>query len=272
MAFPDPHIADRNGGATTNDTTTDHTINLPTNIVAGDLLFIFLVIGPTQGGLTTPSGWTKESQNTQWILYSKTATGSEGASETISVTLAGSAAYTTMRITGWNSFEFSFFNGPNNTTPDPPSLAPTWGADDTLWLACFGEGNGNRAVVTYPTNYTNGRNDRWNDGLGFALGSATRLLNATSDDPGTYLLNANDIWDGFTIAVEPSVAGGGEDDVTFVDGATGTSVTDTVQIAKADLTGLADGDVVVVALGAHVSDATGWALSGWTQADLKNTS
>jgi hypothetical protein len=271
VAFPDANIADRDGGATTNNTTTSHTVNLPSNIVAGDLLFIILNV-TDQTGLSTPAGWTKDSQNAQFILYSKTASGSEGATETVTTTNGTASAHTTYRISGWSSFEWAFFNGPNNTTPDPPNVTPTWGAKDTLWLACFGESNGNRSVSTYPSSYTNGRNDRWHNPNGVALGSAIRSLNATSEDPGVFTLSANDLWDGFTIAVEPSVAGGGADDVEFVDGASGTSVTDTVQIAKADLTGLADGDVVVVALGAHVSDATGWALSGWTQADLKNTS
>jgi hypothetical protein len=76
----------------------------------------------------------------------------------------------------------------------------------------------------------------------------------------------------FGIALEIDGTAVAPDDVTFVDGATGTSVTNTVQIAKADLAGLQDGDFVVVHLGAHVNDATGWALAGWTQVDLQNTS
>jgi hypothetical protein len=76
----------------------------------------------------------------------------------------------------------------------------------------------------------------------------------------------------FGIALELDGTTVATDDVTFVDGATATSVTNTVSVAKADIAGLSDGDFVVVHLGAHANDATGWSLSGWTQVDLKNTS
>ncbi len=94
--------------------------------------------------------------------------------------------------------------------------------------------------------------------------------NQTGVDCSWAVSNARTI--GIAVELDGTPTGPGPGDVTFVDGATGTSVTATVSIAKADLTGLADGDTVVVHLGAHVSDATGWALAGWTQADLKNTS
>jgi hypothetical protein len=270
MAFPDAHIADRNGGNSGAQTTT-HTINLATNIAAGNLLGI--LFNTENGQKSTPSGWTLDVDQDQIKLFTKTASGSEGATETITTADATGSAHTTFRISGWNSFETAFFDGPNNTTPDPPLLTPTFGKKDTLWIAVQGNQNGNRSVSAYPSSYTNGRNDRWNNGNGTGIGSAIRQLNATSEDPATFTLSANDLWDGVTIAIEPSAAPGpGPSDVQFVDGATGTSVTSTVQIAKADLVGLADGDFVVVHLGAHVNDATGWALSGWTQVDLQNTS
>jgi hypothetical protein len=270
MPFPDAHIEDRDGGNSGAETTS-HTINLQSNIVAGDLLLVLFSSVNGQGG--TPSGWTKDPDHDQIKLYSKTASGSEGATETITTTNATGSSHTSYRISGWNSFETAFFNGPNNTTPDPPSLSPSWGAKDTLWLACFGESNGNRQVSTYPSNYSSGRNDYWDSNDGSGVGSAIRVLNAASEDPGNFTLNANDLWDGLTIAVEPSAAPGpGPNDVAYVDEASGVSTGASVGIAKADLTGLQDGDFVVVSLAAHADRAAGWSLSGWTQVDVQNTS
>jgi hypothetical protein len=274
VAFPGLNVTDRSGGNSGADQTA-HVLTLPTNIVSGDLLLMFFAVDGTDAG-DLPAGWTREfntSGNTrQFTLYRRTSDGGEGSTITVNTASAEGSAYTGYRISDWNALEKTTdLTGTNSSSPNSPSLTPTWGAKDTLWLSACGYDPGNRSISTYPASYINGRNDRWSNGNGVGVGSATRLLNATSDDPGAFTLSANAPWFAATIAIEPSAAGG-PDDVTFVDGATGTSVTNTVQIAKADLAGLSDGDFVVVHLGAHVNDATGWSLSGWTQADLKNTS
>ena len=270
MAFPDAHLGDRDGG-NSGAQTMSHTVNMPGNIVAGDLLVVLFNAENGEAG-SWPGGWTELHADEWLVVRHRTATGGEGASITVTTSASIGSAHTSYRVSGWNSIEETAnVVGTNSTTPNPPSHTASYGAKDTLWIAGFGEANGTRSVSTYPSSYTNGRNDRWNDALGTGIGSAVRQANTATEDPGTFTLSANDVWHSITIAIEPSAAGG-PTDVTFVDGATATSVTNTVSIAKADLAGLSDGDVVVVHLGAHVSDATGWTLSGWTQADLKNTS
>lgn len=59
---------------------------------------------------------------------------------------------------------------------------------------------------------------------------------------------------------------------SFVDGASGSTASGrTVSIAKADISGLADDDYVVVALSQDNDTGGNWTLSGWTFVSQKNT-
>jgi hypothetical protein len=95
-----------------------------------------------------------------------------------------------------------------NTNPDPPSLDPAdWGAEDTLWLAVVAAANGGTTITTYPTNYTNGITENsggTSDGV--AIATARRELNATSEDPSTFTMDASRAWRANTIAVRPASA------------------------------------------------------------------
>ena len=215
MAFPSANIGDRNGGNSAADTTS-HTFNLPGNIVSGNLLLIFATFDsfdPDAGTITWPSGgdaWTQVYSLTGGgghvsQLYKRTADGGEGS--TISVTTGNStgSSHTSYRVTGTtNAIEVATDNtAPNNDSPNPPSLTPTWGADDTLWFVAAQYGNGTRFVTTYPTSFTNGRNDRWDNGSGTGQGTGIRLNNTATENPGVFTLNSGDVWHAATVAVEP---------------------------------------------------------------------
>lgn len=204
MAFP--QVAAVNGGNNTS-ASTDHTVNLPVGIEAGDLLLVFF----TSDGLPTitfPEGWTKLREGTDdssvtFACWYRIADGEEGATINVTTSASEQSAHTSYRITGYSETpEASAFNEGSSIYPSPISLTPSWGALDTLWFAC--EGNDDRdTVVTYPTNYTDGRNDYANAVGGCGVGSARRELNAESEDPGVFTLSDSEGWVAFTVAIKP---------------------------------------------------------------------
>lgn len=204
MAFP--VVAAVNGG-NEDSASTNHTVNLPADISADDLLLVFFVADgdPT---ITFPEGWTQLFQtaredNVKFGAWYRIADGEEGA--TIAVTLSASeeTAHTSYRITGYEGTpEVGTSAIGSSTTPDPPSLSPTWGAEDTLWIAC--EGNDYGTVVTgYPTNFTDERSDKTTGAGSVGCASARRELNAESEDPGTFTLTDSEPWVANVVAISP---------------------------------------------------------------------
>lgn len=206
MAFP--QVAAVNGG---NDTTnqTNHTVNLPSGIEAGNLLLVFFASdgGPT---ITFPEGWTQLFQtgaNTacKFGAWYRIADGTEGSTITVTTSNNQMTAHTSYRITGYSGTpEVATATTGIDYSPNPPSLTPSWGALDTLWFACCGY-NSNLTVTVYPTNYTNGRYDRANNTEGCGTGSARRELNAASENPGMFTLSGSTQWVANTVAVKPVV-------------------------------------------------------------------
>lgn len=96
-----------------------------------------------------------------------------------------------------------------NANADPGSLSPSWGADDTLWIAVAGCGEDSTAgtftaLASAPTNYTNyvdsGISADVVGGIEGAL--AFRQLAATSENPGQFTNDTSNVrWGAVTIAV-----------------------------------------------------------------------
>lgn len=130
--------------------TTSHTVPLPNGISTGDLLIVLWGHRSETSGITWPSGWTQlvvptvhgDGSYTYAAAY-RVVDGTEGFTGTgddITVTTAASveAARIACLIAGQDGAEDpeissvveSFF-----TAVNPPSLSPSWGSADTLWLA-----------------------------------------------------------------------------------------------------------------------------------------
>lgn len=91
------------------------------------------------------------------------------------------------------------------TTPDPSSLTPSWGADDTLWVAFFASDNSRAGATGYPSNYSS---DQYTVSGASSVdsvtyGIATRQVNAASENPGTFTRIYPDRWIAVTFAVPP---------------------------------------------------------------------
>lgn len=202
MAFPT--VAATN--TSTQASSTSHTVNLPASIAAGDLLLIFFGYNNSADDVTTPSGWTQFFNVTnggRFYAYYRVADGGEGSTVTITSGTSGISQHNSYRITGYQGTPESATALGASTTPDPPNLTPSWGADDTLWIAATHPVN-SAADLTAPTNY---------GGLiqtaptSFQVGSANRQLNAASENPGTFANASNSVWEAATVAIQPAVAG-----------------------------------------------------------------
>jgi hypothetical protein len=193
--------------------TTDHYVNMPATVNAGDLL---IALFTNDGGatVTTPSGWTQlaSDDNTavRCSVYYKIASGDEDGTTVDFITSANEqAAAQVYRITNWHGTtppEISTAAPGTSTRPDPASLDPAgWDVADTLWLAVAGQDRGDQGpTIAYPAYYT--------DGIS-TLSSATtdscrtlsarRVLAAASENPGAFTIPASEEWVAFTIAVRP---------------------------------------------------------------------
>lgn len=208
MAFPT--VAASNTSVQSS-ATNSHTISLPSGIQAGDLLIIFFTY-PISGLANALSGWTKlkEYYGSGDVfgtnVYYRVADGTEGSTVTITTTGNFQSAHASYRITGHggNPEVSTGATSTGSTTPDPDSLTPSGGAKDYLWIAHAGA-PGAVTFSAYPTNYgSNQLTIRSNtSGNTATVAVATRNLNASSEDPGTFTISGSVRWVALTIAVPP---------------------------------------------------------------------
>jgi hypothetical protein len=127
MAFPSID----NTNTSTSAAGTSHTVSLPANISSGDLLLVFFA---TDGDNTVTDwdGFTElvsESNGTAafFAIAYKYATGSEGASITVTTSVSEPGSHASYRITGHDSGqipEASTVVEASSDVPDPGSLTP----------------------------------------------------------------------------------------------------------------------------------------------------
>lgn len=208
MAFPT--VATTNTSSETSQTTS-HDVSLPASITAGDLLMIFFNTqeNPT---ITTPTGWTllktldASGGTARLATFYKTATGSEGATVVITTSTSWRSTHATMRISGWSGTPGVSSGATGDSgQADPDNLTPSGGAKDYLWIAFAGSNNASGGEFTSaPTNYSNFLAQATS---GTAVGVASRQLNASSENPGTFGGTLGR-WGAATIAISPEAAAG----------------------------------------------------------------
>uniref|UniRef100_A0A6M3M546 Putative pectate lyase n=1 Tax=viral metagenome TaxID=1070528 RepID=A0A6M3M546_9ZZZZ len=199
---------------------TPHLVAMPATVDAGDLL---LALFSNDGGdvVTTPGGWglvfsaqvVAQASRVRFGAYAKVAVGTEGGTTVNFVTsgteMAAAQVYRIQAGTWWGALAGveaatpSDCGSVDSRYPDPPSFAPSWGALDTLWVACYGADDDD-AATGYPGSYTDGTYTPSGTATGScSLASARRELNATSDDPSNFTIAAVEEWVANTIAVRP---------------------------------------------------------------------
>lgn len=208
MSFP--QVAATNTSAETNNVTT-HTVNLPSGIVAGDLL-ILLIAADGSETLTLPSGFNLLAL-TAWggltaRLGYKIADGTEGSTTTFSTSAGERSAHQSYRINGWRADtppEVSA-NAGTSASATFTALDPVnWDVEDTLWLA-FAVSDADTTFSVDPTGYTNAiENDSGSGSTGVKVRSLRLELRAASETPSA-MTNTSNPWETATVAVRPAAA------------------------------------------------------------------
>lgn len=200
---------------------TDHDINLPPSIVAGNLLLVFFAKGSSAATTVDAlAGWDELIDEAGvarglCILY-RVADGTEGA--TITLTLSGGSnksASIAYQISGAEDPatqppELSTVATGTSTAPDATTCTPTGGAKDYLWISFFSlageEADDDTWCNSAPASFGGllqktagvaGTN------IGVELATATRELNAASLDAGAFNVDVSFAWRAYTMAVHP---------------------------------------------------------------------
>lgn len=189
-----PTVAGVNGGSD-NTNATSHTVNLPASVVSGDLLLgIFSVDGnPT---VSWPMGWTKlgtdasDGANVTQSLAYRIANGSEGATITVGTSGSEAQSHTVYRIQNYSGTPHvsssRLANGTSiGTLLQLPPCKPAW-VGPSLFFA-IGTTDSTPTVSSYPTNYTDGRNDAAAGTNAAGTGSSRRQINV-ADSNGRLLI------------------------------------------------------------------------------------
>ena len=186
---------------------------------AGDLLIAIIVAYQSSSGAGAPGGavfssWggsftefcdqmtTNSSTMAIGAAY-KFSTGSETGTFTVAqaATITGHAAMILMSISGAHAStppeENTITNG-TAAAADPAALAPSWGADDTLWLAIGASGEtattgSYTGLTTSPTSYGSDALTAISaDAAGGCQGGVGfRQLNTSSENVGTWTLDTS---------------------------------------------------------------------------------
>lgn len=199
-----------------NDTSgTSHSVSLGT-ISEGDLYVVLFVQDwvSSEGTESFPAGWTTLSTNNTAGLVRLTMryrVAVAGDPSSITVTTGGSQA-TISRV--WRIQAGTFTGNPESVanavgsgaspsaSPDPPSLTPSWGAVDALWLVVNGN-DGARSTTGFDANLTQtGSATSSNTANGVGIGYGEREAAISSYDPTAFTISASDDWLAQTAAIQ----------------------------------------------------------------------
>jgi hypothetical protein len=206
--------------STTSTAGTNHVVTLPASIAAGDLIVICMNIGSTGATLNAHADYTElldeSAANGLKILYRK-AVGGE-SNPTLVTSASTRSAEITFRISGaadpaTQAPQIGSTATGSTVNPDPPSITPTGGSKDYLFIALFSQ-NGEEAdddtwATASPTGYTPNPPYQKTGGvagtnLGGIIAACAKAATATSEDPGTFTKDGTNTWRAQTIAIHPA--------------------------------------------------------------------
>jgi hypothetical protein len=207
MTFPTVPTGTRVKTAVQANTTATRTFPTLTDLTknAGDLLIAICIAyqsSPTDAQFTGWTGGFTEFHDTGTsttmaigIAY-KFSDGTETGTFAVTqaATITGHACFILLSIPGAHDTSIPEAGGRSSAvTCDPDSFDPSWGTEDTLWIAVGGSGETGTGgsytgIASGPTDYTDFANTGMSaDAVGAVEGAvAFRLLNAASEDPGAF--------------------------------------------------------------------------------------
>jgi hypothetical protein len=193
-----------------------HAVAMPATVDDGDLL-VMKFLNDDDDQPNTPTGWTllfseNAGLNTiQLTVFYRFADGTEGGTTVdVNIVSGESSAAQTYRITGWHGTtapEAGVATTGTSTSPDPPSLAPSWGAEDTLWLAVAGIKVSDNDITAGPTSYTDFIDTNAGAGGGSVeIGTGRRERNGSPEDPDAFTVATSAIWIANVVVIRPAAA------------------------------------------------------------------
>lgn len=192
--------------------TTSHSVSMPGNVIAGDLLVAIFSVDGSPSTITWGT-FTEIFENTasgNLVIAYKKADGSEGGgTETVTTNTSEQSAHIVYRISGaidpvTQAPEVSTGATGSNAVPDPDSLTPTGGPKDFLWIACMAHDTTAASVNGFPSGYFDNISIESSAGVGRAEAASAHLFTtASSENPGAFGLDATASWSAATIGVHP---------------------------------------------------------------------
>lgn len=214
MAFPSTTTATTTGFSTS---VTSMPVNLPASISSGDLLIAIVEVRNSGTWSTIPTGWNQIFTPVaaggvgDFTAFYKIATGSEGSTATWVASVGTTASWQTRKITSWHGTTppeaITKNSGGSVSTNSFNALTPSWGADDTLWLATMGTTASGTTITGAQTNYSDlVSNNVSSGGSQCNTGTSYRQLNASSETPGAFTTSSDRWWVTAVIAVRPAAS------------------------------------------------------------------
>ena len=198
---------------------TTHDVSMPDEVLADELL-VMLFTSVDVPTITTPTGWTLlddgnlDTNRGKGAVFAKVADGTEGGTRVDVVT--SSSEMTTaqvFRITNW----FEDLAGVEDAqaattigeTPDPPSITPSWGGYNTLYIAYYHAADGQPVWLSDPIGYKHIGNST---SIGSApniasTASAVRMASSATEDPNAFTILNNQSYIAGIIAIRPAISG-----------------------------------------------------------------
>lgn len=251
-------------------TVTTHDVQLPNDIVSGDIIFCFVMLDGNVSWQAAPSGWNKGPELSggttgHGTMYWTFATDSSLAGTTVQFTSssADESAHVTFCVRDGDPWTIGYSSYTTGGVLGPHDPAAAWSlgypSEDVLVIATHG---GVGAVLgSFPTNYNDNQTEI-DAGAGICSQAAcTRTLNGTGDDPGVFA-GGNGHARCFTIVVRPrpEIARVG---VHFLSGDVDSSTTGPVTPSIPVF--CADDDIALCVIenqGTSLSPVSGWAHIG----------
>lgn len=215
-----PTVESSSSGTSTGDTTP--TLTMPATVSADAVIFACHNSG--DGNIIT---WNTATYGT-WDLLFNVSVGVQTRLQCRAILADGDEDSGTFDNTQNNAVDASWFiysiigwendtvaNGVECATaatglsvnPDPPSLTPSWGDDDNLYLAVFSsDGAGTISVHSLPDNQIGLESTGTPDFNKVHSGSGTDELTGASQNPGAYTKSTSDDWIANTCVVQPASA------------------------------------------------------------------
>lgn len=209
MAFP---VIETLSNSTETTSVTSHDVTVPSGVASGDLVLGFFVHDghPAMSGM--PAGWSQITEANRgtaasgevWMLR---ATGSI-SNFAYTTDVSEISCHRLVRISGHHASTDpeASVDDAANTTPDPASLSPSWGAEDTLWFVTYGCDNGTVTTSVYPETSNQFEQNEGISTTGCAQGFCTVEDNTATRDPSTFTISASEQNVAFNVAVRPATA------------------------------------------------------------------